>query len=734
MRTSSPLRAILCSLALPCLAGALPTARGQAVVSNEYENLDARRALRNVPVTFSRIGAEGDFVKGITPSIGAARLPAQVDVLRKAPDGSIRHALVSFVLPELPAGGKVKIDWLNQRPADPPAFRWAFDRAGLDLRLVLTRQKGKPLTSDVGRILGRDWAASKRVRALHDGPVMKEYEIHDVPADADGKADAEMEVFWRLRAFTGLKSVRVSAVVERCKERRKGHRRPVQYKFAGVRLLAGEKVLYEEGPYDHIDQTRYRILAWTDGAAEDIHRRPDYDYWVKGRFVPKYRWVKARSAARTDAQYSRRDEMRRHPRRRQGILESGLILRHMPNTGGRWDIGAYPSWTKAYLLAGGGPKTYRAILHADGNGGGAFFVHVRQGGAPGYNVLTVKQPPLDRGFRLPLYTLPDGSRTPAQPDHAHTPSIGYVSYLLTGDKYYAEETSFWASYHMGEWPHKGLRWRDLSRSFAWSLRQVVDAAFILPDGHALLGYFARGVNKCLDEMTDKLVKSKRRVHSPLSGNFQCSGRQNWVNAMRCSPWMHAWCVWALGNAADKGFPKAAAVRDWAAEYVVGLYTSDDRFEAPDGKVYRCDPRDAMPYSIAIALLETQIVTDTEGRKVVKLVDPKGRHIENYAAAWYYTKLNVDNSWYSSRGLERLPDERGVWPLREKGFGQGKMYWAWIRKVKPHFNYHLAAMLALTCACEADLPKAGQAWKLMMQFGGQRGEYGIQMVPRRGRFE
>jgi hypothetical protein len=505
--------------------------------------------------------------------------------------------------------------------------------------------------------------------------------------------------------------------------------------------LRGDTVLYEEGAYDHLDQTRYRVVAWTQGQLEDIHRRPNFEYWVQGNFVPKYRWVEPRSCCEVDEFYDNRIEMRAKPKRRQGILESGIILRHMPNTGGRWDLGPYPSWCAAYLLAGGGPKTYRAILHADGNGGGVFFIHVRQNGAAGYNVFTVDQPPLDRGYRIPLYRLPDGSRTPAQPDHAHAPSIGYISYLLTGDRYYAEEISFWASYHMGEWPHQGLKWQPMDRSFAWSLRQVVDAAFILPDNHPLVGYFADGVNNCLKEMTEGLVDSGRRVHCPATGVFQCSGRQNWVNAMRCSAWMVAWTVWALGNAADKGFERAPAVRDWAAQYIVGLYTSDDEFEAPDGKVYRYDPRDAMPYSTAIARLETTIVDlndpagekaengTSETRKGVKVVNWEPQYLDNYGAIWYYTKLNVDNGWYNERGLESLPDKSGVWPLRKAGFGGGMMHWAHDHKVRPHFNYHLQAMTGLAVAVEAGIPKAQDAWKLMMQLGGRSGEYGIQMVPR-----
>ncbi len=705
---------------------AVAVCAAQPVVSNTYDNLDPANALTNVPVTLSRIGADGHFTKGITPSIAGKKLPAQVDVLRRAPDGSIRHALVSFVLPHLPAGGRAKVDWLNEKPPTGPAFKRAVELDTLGLKLILDPEKGRTLTSDAGELL----RLFDRVKVLHEGPVMKEYEVHDVPVDADGKPDPHLDIYWRIRVFTGQESIRVAAVVERTKDRKKSGPEPVQYKFKSVKLLAGEKVLYEQGAYDHLDQTRYRILVWTDGPLEDIHRRPNYEYWWRNRFVPKFVWVKPKTAGEVDQAYTAPEEMRLKPKHRQGILESGIILRHMPNTGGRWDLGPYPSWTIGYLLSGGGPKTYRALLHADGNGGGAFFIHVRQGGAPGYNVFTVKQPAQDRGYRPNLYRLPDGKKTPCQPDHAHTPSIGYISYLLTGDKYYAEEASFWAAYQMGEYPHKGLRWRTMDRSFAWSLRMTADAAFILPDDHPLRAYFTDGVNRCMDQMTETLVKSGRRVHSPIAGNFQCSGRQNWVNAERCSAWMYAWVVWALGNAADKGFAGAAPVRDWAAGYIVGLYTSEDKFKAPDGNTYRYNHRDAMPYSTAISLLATKIVPLEGDKKGVRKIR-RARLLDNYGAVWYYTKLNVDNGWYSQRGLEFLPDADGVWPLRPsgEGFGDGKMYWAWARKVTPHFRYHVNAATGMSVAVEAGVPKARLAWKRQMEFGGKEGKYGHRIVPR-----
>ena len=718
------------AVSIVCMLAATGVGAGQVVVSNTYENFDTEKDLVNVPVTFSRIGADGDFTAGITPMIDGVRLRSQVNVLRRAKDGSIRHALVTFVLPKLAAGGKVKIDWLNEKPPGLPMVKRRRDPFGITLKLVLSRAVGGDITSDLGKVVLDDLALRKGIKRIHSGPLMKEWEIHDVPVDAEGNKDPHIDVYWRLRVFAGERSVRVACVVERSKDRKKSGPEPVQHKFKSVKLLADEKALYEEGPYDHLDQTRYRILVWTGGALENIHRRPNYDYWVKGKFVPKYRWAaKGRTPAEVDNTYPVPSPGRELPKRDQGILESGVVYRHMPGTGGRWDVGPYPFWSVSYLLSGA-PKTYRAILHADGNGGGAFYIHVRQDGMPGYNVYTVTQRPLDKGYFMPLYTLPDGSKPPCQPDHAHAPSIGYIAYLLTGDKYYAEEMSFWASYQMGVYPWKGLKWQQFTRDFAWGLRHVVDAAFILPEEHPLREYFVKGVNKCMDEMTAGCVNSDRRVHSPPAGVFQCSGRPFWVNSERCSTWMYSWVVWSLGNAVDKGFPKAAKVRDWAAEYIVSLYTSEDEFKAPDGKTYKVDPRDAIPYSTAISLVESQIVPGPAGKMGIK-GGKRIRYLDNYGEVWYYTKLNVDNSWYPHphKGLRTRPSADGVWPLREDGFGGGKMYWVYDDKVKHHWNMHVYSMVALTMAVEADVSKARKAWEVMMSLGGKSGEYGIQMVPR-----
>ena len=708
------------------------------VVTTVYENLDAARALKATPVTFSRIGAEGDFTKGMTPLIDGKALPAQVDVLRRAPDGSIRHALVSFVLPNLSAGGKVPIGWLNRKPPAPPPFVAAVKSADLDLNLLLTSAKGAKLTSNLGAIL-KDGFTSDRIKRLADGPVMKEFEILDVPRDGRGKADPEIEVIWRLRAFTGEKSVRVACIVERTRLA-EGGRRPAQYEFSGVKLSLGNRVLFEAGAYDHLWQTRYRIVSWTRGRLENIHRRPDYPYLVKANCFPLYR-LQGRKGGNLIQQFSgnpggRNRQNTKKDGRRQGILDTGIIYRDMPGTGGRWDIGPYPAWSVAYLLEGA-PSLYRKILHADGNGSGCFWIHSRQNGMAGWNVFDIdsQKIPLLRNNVIDPWKLPDGSSMSLRPDHAHAPSLGYVAYILTGDRYYAEEMGFWASYQLGEYPHQGLSLDAPARSQAWGFRHIVDAAFLLPDLDPMSAVAMKGALNYVKAFTGRHVASDRKVHFVEESNgFNTSGRLTWVNCRRTSAWMQSWLVWSLQNAALKGIPGAAACRDWAGEYIVGFYASEDTYTAPGGKTYRYDPRDAMSYSVATSLWEVKVVTDKNGRRTTVPVR-KIKDLENYGEIWYWTKVNSDNMYSASgerAGLWSTPEAKGLWPLRKDGWGEGmfdwgtgikgaadhKRWWAWHR---------YGAWIALVSMVEAGRKDARKAFKTMSALAGDS-SYGFEMIP------
>jgi hypothetical protein len=46
--------------------------------------------------------------------LDGVRLPTQADVKLRWPDGSVKHAILSFVLPRIPSNGTLKISFANQ--------------------------------------------------------------------------------------------------------------------------------------------------------------------------------------------------------------------------------------------------------------------------------------------------------------------------------------------------------------------------------------------------------------------------------------------------------------------------------------------------------------------------------------------------------------------------------------------------------------------------------------------
>ena len=543
--------------------------------------------LRAVPVVLSQVGAPGDFAQGMTPVVDGRALPAQLDVRARHADGSIRHALVTLVLPvgaEAEAR-ELAVGFRDGAPEAPEPFAFTAREAARPLRLELADEGGVVWSSEVALPAAGAPFEAAGTATLLDGPLAKEHELHRVPRDADGRPHPGVDVFWRLREFSGEASLRVALVVETT--RLTGGRPRSRWKFGGLRVLHGEAELFASQPFEMLDRTRLRLISWTGEPLDRLERRPELAYLERGGFVPRYRPEvgPGRALERAEKNY-RRGADAFLP------LAPGVIHAHMPGTGDRPDIGPYPGWALAWLHTGAG-WLYRAQLHADGNGGGSFPMHLRRSPEAAGVRYDEDRRAIEARYELKL---PHRRETEAgtEPDRAHAPSLGYLSYLVTGDRFYAEEASFWASYQLAQWPWKGLSVDAPERMQAWGLRHVVDAAFALPDDDPLKGYFERAVCAYADRVMAVAERRGDALHY-LRDGFRMSGRQHWVNCRRTSTWQYAWIVWSLGNAALKGFDCAAPARDWTARYLVGLYTNEDEYEGPDGQTYRFDPprRDAV---------------------------------------------------------------------------------------------------------------------------------------------
>src|ERR1700731_554595 len=70
-------------------------------------------AQTNRPFTISRVFAAGEISHFPQARLQGALLPTQADVKTRWPDGSVQHAMVSF-LGSVPKGGKLTVDFVDQ--------------------------------------------------------------------------------------------------------------------------------------------------------------------------------------------------------------------------------------------------------------------------------------------------------------------------------------------------------------------------------------------------------------------------------------------------------------------------------------------------------------------------------------------------------------------------------------------------------------------------------------------
>ena len=93
----------------------------------------ASTAQWSVPVSFGQVFAKGDLksTERLSAQVGTERLPLQLDVKARHADGSVRHAVLSAVLPQLAAGANPTLALVKSNDAPPrcPARARCWARA-----------------------------------------------------------------------------------------------------------------------------------------------------------------------------------------------------------------------------------------------------------------------------------------------------------------------------------------------------------------------------------------------------------------------------------------------------------------------------------------------------------------------------------------------------------------------------------------------------------------------------
>ena len=577
-------------LGLLLVAFAFPAWAGE-VASVEVRNLSGR-ALENVPVTFGLAFRKGDVPQGqmLHCAVGDGR--AQVDVKRVHEDGSPRFAVVSALLPSLPANGSATLKLVAgpaaPSPALPPVMLDQLLKTDFDAAVSLTFPDGTARSASARAMLKQ---ASDGARMWLGGPVASEWLVAGPPADKDGKPDDDLSVQFHVRAYAGCKRVRVSVVVENCWDTWAGN---IRYDAA---VSLGGKEVFAAKAVDHRRLSRWRKVFWWGGEEPPVHVVPDLARLAATGALPNYDttlpatphdWQMKRDLGLTGPLWE--------------IMGHGSLTAYMPTTGGRPEIGPYPAWTVRYLLHKD-PRG-RDLVLANGDLAGSWPIHVRARKTG--RIMTIDDRPdfwLDgRGKDKPAWqpdrTPPDPKQPKLSPDLAHQGSFAYVPYLLTGDFYYLEEAYYWAGYCLiATWPSprggaKGIIAGQI-RGDAWALRNIADAAWIAPtdapEGRYLDEKLRNNIADRIRRMYGPPEFSKLGFWGPRTipdARIQNAANPNWIVT---APWEHDYLIWSFHHLVELGWPDAAKLRDYELRWRVGSLTN-----APD-----FDPMLATPYRMVV---------------------------------------------------------------------------------------------------------------------------------------
>ncbi len=581
----------------------LNAANAATIVTNHVIS-ETRHVQTGVPVTFGQIFKAGDVAKGesLTATLQGRPVPLQVDVKAANPDGSLRHAVLTVLIPALAGGAN---DALTISTASRPAAREPVTLARLlashyDATASLDIN-GTHYTIGARALLMaansagtcKQWGATCNLWL--SGPLVGAWVVNGSLTSASGATNPDLRVYFAVRAYAGttpgsIGFVRTDIIVENT--RAFSPQAQPQY----TATLTSGSASYTSPVLTQYAYTRWHKVLWWNNVQPVVYLQQDTRYIQNSMAVSRY------MALKPDEPFL------------AGLRQSCAPMDHcdqtqaMGTTGAQAAIGPLPRWTSVYIVDPD-VRAYNWML-ANTDALGAYSIHYRDQ-ATGWPVSIAKHPYVTianwrdahrnaagAGSDARLYRrdlLPNcvrdsvltqrctdewyGTGNPNAWDNAHQPAESYVPYMVTGDYYYMEELAFAAS-HNEVWSNESYRGYskgliDAShsqvRAKAWVLREMANAAYLLPDGYPLKAEFNADVNNALADFNKRYTDNPNA--SPLGvldggAVYPVNGHPN----VGMAPWQHNFLTWSAGHAAELGFPGAAAFRNWLAKFEIGLMT------------------------------------------------------------------------------------------------------------------------------------------------------------------
>jgi hypothetical protein len=529
----------------------------------------------SAPITFGQVFAVG-HVKPTDIMVGRLEdntlVALQMDVKARHPDGSVRHAIFSAIVPTIAANSTrtmslAKNATVTAVAAPTPAELLA---AGFTASVSAT-VGGVKYSASADQLIKAGvkstWLA---------GSIANEWQVSAPLTTAAGVAHPHLTARFAVRYYGAVKKARVDVTVE---NNWAFEPNPQNFKY-NTEVIVGGKSAYAKADLTHYIQARWRKTFWWGGDAPQVTPMLNTKYLIASRAVPNYDQSVAIAPSVLAA----------YPTFLSNASSSdpmtvGLAMPYMPTTGAHEDIGILPGWAANYLVSSD-KRALDATLKT-GDLAGSYQAHYRDKATDrpvslkNYPYMTIAGRYSDTGNpvtnKYEAFPACGGDcSTPYTQDIPHQPSLAYLPYLVTGDYYYLEELQFWAMYDtFASNPNyrgfeKGLLIPEQIRGQAWALRTLAQAAYITPDADALKGDLTTFLNNNLDWYNENYSNNAdaNKLNVIVNG-FAIGYEENTAIA----PWQDDHFTSAVGHTADLGFTKAAPLLAWKAKFPIGRMTA-----------------------------------------------------------------------------------------------------------------------------------------------------------------
>ena len=426
------------------------------------------------------------------------------------------------------------------------------------------------------------------------GPLSSEWVVRSPLVAADGTKGTNLNVIFSVRAYVGSSAgsvgdIRTDIIVENTDAFS-----PQEQPQYTAKITSGSAT-YTTPAITQYAYTRWHKILWWNNTQPQVYLQQNTQYIQDSKAISHY------------MQISPDESLLSTVRQTCAPLDHCDQTQRMGNTGAQPSIGPLPRWSSVYIIYPD-VRAYNWML-ANTDALGAYSSHylVAKTGLPvsiqkhpnvtifdwayanqvangrDANSAAYKSDLLQNCINDPVVTTCGNSfyktGNPDVWDDAHQPSGAFLPYMVTGDYYYMSELAFDASYNelVTNEAYRGFSSGLIDgshgqvRGKAWVLREMADAAWLLPDNYPLKSEFNADVENSIDDWSTKYTNNPNaNLLGVTSADAVYSINGGVSNAM--APWQHNFLTWSAGHAADLGFAGAAGFRNWLAKFEIGLMT------------------------------------------------------------------------------------------------------------------------------------------------------------------